>query len=64
MNEPNNSVDKEKDYQPNFDEEAAEILRLKEACNRMAHEMLAQIDALLEKIDSILASVRAVENET
>ena len=42
------------DHQLPYDEEAAEVRRMKEECDRMAHEMLEQIDALLVRIDGIL----------
>lgn len=42
------------DHHLPYDEEAAEIRRMKEECDRMAHEMLEQIDALLVRIDGIL----------
>lgn len=40
---------------PDCDAEAAEVRRMKEECDRMAHDMLEQIDALLMRIDSILS---------
>lgn len=43
------------DHQLPYDEEAAEVRRMKEECDRMAHEMLEQIDALLVRIDGILS---------
>ncbi len=46
-------------FHPHFyDEEAAEVLRLKAECDRMAHEMLEQIDVLLMKVDNILSRDR------
>lgn len=41
--------------QPNYDEEVAEVLWMKNECNRMAHELIEQIDALLARIDYILS---------
>ena len=46
------------DHQLPYDEEAEEIRRMKEECDRMAHEMLEQIDALLVRIDGILSKDR------
>ena len=46
------------EHQLPYDEEAAEIRRMKEECDRMAHEMLEQIDALLVRIDGILSRDR------
>lgn len=40
---------------PEYDAEVAEVRRMKEECDRLAHEMLGQIDALLMKIDGILS---------
>lgn len=51
-------MDSPKDYYPDFDAEAAEVRRMKEECDRMAHDMLEQIDMLLIKIDGILARDR------
>lgn len=31
-------------HQPDYDEEAAEVLRMKNECDRMAHELIEQID--------------------
>lgn len=42
------------DHQLSYDEETAEIRRLKAECDRMAHELIEQIDALLVRIDAIL----------
>lgn len=44
--------------QPDYDEEAAEVLRMKNECNRMAHELIEQIDVLLARIDYILSRDR------
>ena len=41
--------------QPNYDVESAEVLRMKDECNRMAHELIEQIDVLLARIDYILS---------
>ena len=49
-----------KDYQRPCDEENKEILQMKEECDRMAHEILEQIDALLMKIDYILSREKAL----
>lgn len=49
---------KSNDHQLPYDEEAAEIRRIKEECDRMAHETLEQIDALLVRIDGILSRDR------
>lgn len=42
----------------NYDAEAEEVRRMKEECDRMAYDMLEQIDALLTKIDGILSRDR------
>lgn len=39
---------------PDYDAEAEEVRRMKEECDRMAHDMFAQIDTLLMKIEGIL----------
>lgn len=44
--------------QPDYDEEAAEVLRMKNECNRIAHELIEQIDVLLARIDYILSRDR------
>ena len=46
-----------KDY-PDYDKEAAEVLRMKNECDRMAHELIEQIDVLLARIDDILSRDR------
>lgn len=43
---------------PDYDAEAEEVRRMKEECDRMAHDMLEQIDTLLTKIDGILSRDR------
>lgn len=43
---------------PDYDEEVAEVLRMKNECDRMAHELIEQIDALLVRIDGILSRDR------
>ena len=45
-------------HQPDYDEEAAEVLRMKNECDRMAHELIEQIDVLLARIDYILSRDR------
>ncbi len=47
-----------KDFHPDYDAEAEEVRRMKEECDRMAHDMLEQIDTLLTKIDGILSRDR------
>ena len=42
-------------YKGDSSEEAVEVLRMKEDCDRTIHEAIAQIDALLLKVDSILS---------
>lgn len=46
------------DFYPDYDAEAEEVRRMKEECDRMAHDMLEQIDTLLMKIESILSRDR------
>lgn len=46
------------DFYPDYDAEAEEVRRMKEECDRMAHDMLEQIDTLLTKIDGILSRDR------
>lgn len=43
---------------PDYDAEAEEIRQMKEEFDRMAHDMLEQIDTLLTKIDGILSRDR------
>lgn len=43
-----------KDFYPDYDAEAEEVRQMKEECDRMAHDMLEQIDTLLMKIEGIL----------
>ena len=45
-------------HHPDYDEEAAEVLRMKNECDRMAHELIEQIDVLLARIDYILSRDR------
>ena len=56
--EEKNHVPNAKDYQLSYDEEAAEILRLKEECDQIIHDAFTQIDALLLKIDNVLSRER------
>ena len=48
-------VDGTKDSYPDYDAEAEEVRQMKEECDRMAHDLLEQIDALLMKIEGILS---------
>lgn len=57
MNDARKPASRPKDY-PDYDEEAAEVLRMKNECNRMAHELIEQIDVLLAKINYILSRDR------
>lgn len=45
-------------HHPDYDEEVAEVLRMKNECDRMAHELIEQIDVLLARIDYILSRDR------
>lgn len=45
-------------HQFSYDEESAEVLRMKNECDRMAHELIEQIDVLLARIDYILSRDR------
>ena len=40
------------------DQEVAEVLLMKNKCDRMAHELIEQIDVLLARIDYILSRDR------
>lgn len=51
-------VDGTKDFYPDYNAEAEEVRRMKEECDRMAHDILEQIDTLLIKIDGILSRDR------
>lgn len=53
MNNVYKSGSRPRDY-PDYDEEAAEVLRMKNEYDRMAHELIEQIDVLLARIDYIL----------
>lgn len=57
MNNVYKSGSRSRDY-PDYDEEAAEVLRMKNECDRMAHELIEQIDVLLARIDYILSRDR------
>lgn len=57
MNDASKPASRPKDY-PDYDEESAEVLRMKNECDRMAHELIEQIDVLLARIDYILSRDR------
>lgn len=42
------------EFYPDYDAEAEEVRRMKEEFDRMAHDMLEQIDTLLLRIEGIL----------
>ena len=47
---------------PDYDTEAAEVLLMKNKCDRMAHELIEQIDVLLARIDYILSRDRELHH--
>ena len=58
--EKRKTVEGTKDVYPDYDAEAEEVCRMKEECDRMAKEIIGQIDALLVKIDGILSRDREI----